>query len=217
MHVKPGYDRHRGLLYSSGITTTRESLAPSGGGPGSCHLCGTSERLRRLSADARSGTISGRIVDEPAASASPWRGGRAISKGDAARGMRDWWLGSGLRPLRDGRRSHDHPNSARCCRSASLARDHARLSRRTSAPQQGAALSRRPADCRGDRRRDASCQRRPPRLQVARADRRALAQRAAHPGSARARRARPRPRRGSLLVRNGKGGRRREIGMDTRG
>jgi hypothetical protein len=38
VHVKPGYDRHRGLLYSSGIATLRESLALSGGGPGSCHL-----------------------------------------------------------------------------------------------------------------------------------------------------------------------------------
>jgi site-specific recombinase XerC len=36
-------------------------------------------------------------------------------------------------------------------------------------------------------------------------------------GGAGARRARPRPRRGSLLVRNGKGGRRREIGMDAWG
>jgi hypothetical protein len=53
--------------------------------------------------------------------------------------------------------------------------------------------------------------------QAPRADHRALAPRAAHPGSARARRARPRPRRGSLLVRNGKGGRRREIGMDAWG
>jgi hypothetical protein len=33
MHVKPGYDRHQGLLYSSGIANPRESLAPSGGGP----------------------------------------------------------------------------------------------------------------------------------------------------------------------------------------
>ena len=39
MHIKPGYDRHQGLLYSSGFATTRESLAPSGGGPSSCHLC----------------------------------------------------------------------------------------------------------------------------------------------------------------------------------
>src|SRR3954449_11767089 len=38
MHIKPGYDRHQGLLYSSGFATTRESLAPSGGGPSSCHL-----------------------------------------------------------------------------------------------------------------------------------------------------------------------------------
>ena len=36
--------------------------------------------------------------------------------------------------------------SCRCRRSASLARDHARLSRRSSASQQGSALSLRPAD-----------------------------------------------------------------------
>ena len=43
-----------------------------------------------------------------------------------------------------GRRSHDRLSSARCRRSASLARDHARLPRRTSAPQQGPALSADP-------------------------------------------------------------------------
>jgi site-specific recombinase XerD len=41
--------------------------------------------------------------------------------------------------------------------------------------------------------------------------------RLAHPGGARARRARPRPPRGSVLVRHGKGGRRREVGMDDWG
>jgi hypothetical protein len=39
MHVEPGYDRHWGLLYSSTDVNSRESLALSGGGPGSCHLC----------------------------------------------------------------------------------------------------------------------------------------------------------------------------------
>jgi site-specific recombinase XerC len=39
----------------------------------------------------------------------------------------------------------------------------------------------------------------------------------AHPGSTRARRARPYDRRGSVLVGSGKGGRRREVGMDEWG
>src|SRR3954449_5327508 len=47
MHIEPGYDRHQGLLSSSGIATTRESLAPSGGGPSSCHLCAESSIGRR--------------------------------------------------------------------------------------------------------------------------------------------------------------------------
>ena len=38
MHIKPGYDRHRGPLSSSGHCHQRESLAPSRGGPSSCHL-----------------------------------------------------------------------------------------------------------------------------------------------------------------------------------
>ena len=33
VHVKPGYDRHRGLLYSSAVIDSRESLALSEGGP----------------------------------------------------------------------------------------------------------------------------------------------------------------------------------------
>ena len=53
-----------------------------------------------------------------------------------------------------------------------------------------------------------------PRPPAARPDRRALARRPAHPRGARAQRVRPRPRRGALLVRRGKGGRRREVGMD---
>ena len=48
-------------------------------------------------------------------------------------------------------------------------------------------------------------------------DRRALARRPARRGGARARRARPRPQARVALVRNGKGGRRREIGMDAWG
>ena len=56
-----------------------------------------------------------------------------------------------------------------------------------------------------------------PRLAAARADRRALAGRTADPGSARSDRADLDPRRGSVLVRRGKGGRRREVGMDDWG
>jgi hypothetical protein len=48
-------------------------------------------------------------------------------------------------------------------------------------------------------------------------DRRLVARRATRPGGARAHRARSRPRRGSVLVRSGKGGRRREVGMDDWG
>jgi integrase len=82
------------------------------------------------------------------------------------------------------------------------------------AAQQGNALPRRPADNRGARGRHAPRRRGRPRPRVARPDRHALARRAAHLRGARARRSRPGPRRGSLLVRNGKGGRRREVGMD---
>ena len=48
-------------------------------------------------------------------------------------------------------------------------------------------------------------------------DRRTVARRAAHPGGARVGRARPDDRRGSILVRRGKGDRRREVGMDEWG
>ncbi len=116
-----------------------------------------------------------------------------------------------------GRRSHDRLNSARCRRSASLARDHARLPRRTSAPQQGAlypadtptveeiiAVMREASDDpHGYRLRGLIVVLWRGGLRVAEAL--ALGERDLD------------PRRGSLLVRNGKGGRRREIGMDAWG
>jgi hypothetical protein len=48
MHIEPGYDRHKGPPLAPAIATSRESLALSGGGPGSCHLCATRRRLDRL-------------------------------------------------------------------------------------------------------------------------------------------------------------------------
>jgi hypothetical protein len=54
-----------------------------------------------------------------------------------------------------GRRSHDRLCRVRCRRAATIARDHAGLSRRSRAPQQGAALSRRPTHRGGDHRGDA--------------------------------------------------------------
>ena len=65
MHIEPGYDRHQGLLYSSGIATLRESLALSGGGPSSCQLCARSDTQgrwlsrRRLSTESPSARRSG--------------------------------------------------------------------------------------------------------------------------------------------------------------
>jgi hypothetical protein len=102
-------------------------------------------------------------------------------------------------------------------RSASFAGDHARLPRRTSAPQQGAAVARRPADRGRDLAvlREASDDRHGYGLRVLIvvlsrgglrvAEALALGERDFDPG------------RGSLPVRNGKGGRRREIGMDAWG
>ena len=75
MHIKPGYDRHQGLLYSSGIATTRESLAPSGGGPSSCHLCAGSGSSRAPTSCLCSGCSgsrhSGASVGHRQASTSP--------------------------------------------------------------------------------------------------------------------------------------------------
>jgi len=67
------------------------------------------------------------------------------------------------------------------------------LPRRATAAQQGHALSRRPADRRGGRGRDATNRRRPSRLARASNDRCLVALGAAHPGRARSRRARCRP------------------------
>jgi hypothetical protein len=58
--------------------------------------------------------------------------GRGASAGRAAGSLR----------CAIGRRSHDRLCCARCHRSAAIARDDARLPRRSRAPQQGAALSR---------------------------------------------------------------------------
>jgi hypothetical protein len=81
-----------------------------------------------------------------------------------------------------------------------LAGDDAGLPRRPTAGQHGHALSGRPADRGRDRGGDAPHARRPPRLQAPRLAEHELDQ-----------------RRGSLLVRRGKGGRRREVGMDEWG
>ncbi len=67
------------------------------------------------------------------------------------------------------------------------------LSRRPAAAQQGDALPGRPADGGGGRGRDAPRRRGSSRLARASDDRRLVARRAARPGSASARRARPRP------------------------
>ena len=116
-----------------------------------------------------------------------------------------------------GRRSHDRLASARCRRSAALARDHARLPRRTPSRSKGrlypvdpptveaiAAVMRKASDDRHGYRLRALIVvlwRGGPRVQEALA----LGERDLD------------PRRGSLLVRNGKGGRRREIGLDAWG
>ena len=81
--------------------------------------------------------------------------------------------------------------------------------------EQGPALSGGPADGRGDHRGDAPGRRRSSRSAHPRADRGAVACRAADQRGARADRDRSRQRRGSILVRHGKGDRRREVGMDA--
>ena len=116
-----------------------------------------------------------------------------------------------------GRRSHDRLCRVRLRRSAAIARDHARLSRRSRTPHKGQhypadpptveeiiAVMRQTADDRhGVRVRAliAVLWRGGLRIQEALA----LGERDLD------------PRRGSLLVRRGKGGRRREIGMDAWG
>ena len=93
--------------------------------------------------------------------------------------------------IRRPRRGHARA-AARCRRPPSLTGHAAGLPRRPAAAQQGDALPRRPTDDRGDRRRHAARRRRRARPPAARADRRALARRAAHPRGARAHRGRPR-------------------------
>jgi integrase len=90
----------------------------------------------------------------------------------------------------------------------------AAVPRRKAAAQQGDALSGRPADDRGDRGRHAPCRRRRPRPPAARPDRRAVARRLRIQEALALAEADLDPRRGSLLVRRAKGGRRREVGMD---
>ena len=78
--------------------------------------------------------------------------------------------------------------AARCRRPSPITGHDAGLPLRPTAAQQGPSLSRRSADRRGDRRRHAPGRHHAARLADARADRRALARRAAHPRSARAHR-----------------------------
>src|SRR5680860_831146 len=113
--------------------------------------------------------------------------------------------------------SHDRLGRSGFRGAAPLAGDDAGLPRRPAAAEQGDALSRRPASCRGDRfrMRQVAEERRGWRLRglivvLWRAGLRvqealALGERDLD------------PHRGSLLVRHGKGGRRREIGMDALG
>ena len=98
-----------------------------------------------------------------------------------------------------------------------VTREPARPPRRTHPAQQRPALSRRSSAHGGDHRRHALRRRRLAWRACPGADRDPLAIRVAHPGSAVADRADLDPRRGSVLVRRGKGGRRREIGMDVWG
>jgi hypothetical protein len=144
-------------------------------------------------------TSTGRLEGRPRASARiPFqRSGRPA----AAR-----LVGQRRYLLSHGRRSHDCAVSVGFRGPASLAGDDAGLPRRAPTAQQGDALPGRPADGGRDRRRDAPRRRGPPRLACASDDRRAVARRPAHPGGARARRARSRPaaRIGSCSQRQGR-------------
>jgi hypothetical protein len=86
--------------------------------------------------------------------------------------------------------------------------------RRPPAAQQRHPLPRGSADRRGDRRRDAHGGRRPAWSSPPRPGGRAVARGAAHPRALALSESDLDRRRGSLLVRRGKGGRRREVGMD---
>ena len=100
------------------------------------------------------------------------------------------------------------------CWPAALTGNLARLPCRAAAPQQGPALSRRPAHRRGDHRRHARRRRRRRRRETARVDRRALARWPTGQRGARAAESDLDASRGAMLVRHGKGGKRREVGMD---
>ena len=78
----------------------------------------------------------------------------------------------------------------------------------------GLRISARSAAGRGDHRGHARGRREPRRRTAARHHRRAVACRPANQRGTRAQRDRSRPGRGSLVVRHGKGDKRREVGMD---
>ena len=139
-----------------------------------------------------------------------------FAKASASRGLAGR-VGQRCYLLSDRRRSHDRCVSARCGGAASLAGDDARLSRRPAAAQQGHAATR--PTRRPSTRSSPSCA--TPATTAtgaaARDDRRALARRTAHPEALALTEHDLDPRRGSVLVRRGKGGRRREVGMDEWG
>jgi hypothetical protein len=171
----------------------------------------TSGRLRWRRAHARSGRGTG---GWSASLRLPHRPGEADLPSGALRLAGAPRAGSGAGSVRCaiGRRSHDRPSDPRCRRSASLARDHARLPRRTRAPQQGAAVS--PPTRRPWRKSTPRCDDRHGwrlRALIVVLWRGGLRVQEAHALGERD----LDPRRGSVLVRNGKGGRRREIGMDA--
>jgi integrase-like protein len=101
---------------------------------------------------------------------------------------------------------------ARCRRPSALTSYPAGIPRRAGAAEQADALSGGSTDDRGDRHRDAPRRRRCPRPPAAGPDRRVVARRSADCEAIAE--ADLDPRRGSLLVRRGKGGRRREVNMD---
>ena len=118
------------------------------------------------------------------------------------------------RSVNDAGRGHGAGRLVGCCWSPSVSGNDAWSSPRSGAAQQGHALSGRPAERRGDRAGDEACWRSRPRFAVARADRGDVARRPAHRRGAGADRGDLDPGRGAILVRHGKGGKRREVGMD---
>jgi hypothetical protein len=93
MHVKPGYDRHQGLLRVPAVAIRANHLAPSRRRPGSCHLCAMTSGvgpLGRSGADGRSvvshpalGTMSARIDGSADRRARAWLALDGLSLGDA--------------------------------------------------------------------------------------------------------------------------------------